>query len=563
MRLFARKSVLLTLAVLCTGAIAAAMVSPAFGSWPLDGILVVTSPNHQLQPILVEDGAGGVVVVWEDRTLFYPTETRAYAQRISAAGDRLWNTGGVLLFGRFTGTYLGRVVGDGTGGAFVLNQASYVQHVGSTGTILWATDGVDVLPAFTGTQQSQGGLARDGADGVFVTWSDHRDSGTNWLNFYAQRIDPSGNLLWGTSGLEVAASAFDEWPGPAVEDGTGGAIVFWRHDLNRTDYQARAQRLRPSGAKVWPDSGVVVGSGWARAVVEDGAGGAVILFSVDDEDTTDLFAQRVDSSGTLLWPGAVAVCPGGSPQAYPVWVVGDGGGGAIFAWEDRRDPGAGIYAQSVDAGGTAQWTADGVSAAPGHGAWPELLGMVSDDAGGAIVLIYDYYASTDNVQAQHFDAAGYRLWGSTGVTVCHTGSLQKGAGLAKDGSGGAIVAWEDFRNLSDVDLYARTLDASPVSVAERPTELPALSTVSSAPNPFETRTAIRFQVESNATVRLEIYDVGGRRVRAWPAQTLPSGWHELVFDGRDDGGRTLPSGVYFCRVFDGLSARTLKLVIRR
>ncbi|MDO9694350.1 MAG: M6 family metalloprotease domain-containing protein [Candidatus Latescibacteria bacterium] len=68
-----------------------------------------------------------------------------------------------------------------------------------------------------------------------------------------------------------------------------------------------------------------------------------------------------------------------------------------------------------------------------------------------------------------------------------------------------------------------------------------------SPNPFNPATVLRYCVPAGAReVRLAVFDQRGRRVRTLDAQTA-AGWHESVWDGRDDEGRARPSGVYFAR----------------
>jgi photosystem II stability/assembly factor-like uncharacterized protein len=65
------------------------------------------------------------------------------------------------------------------------------------------------------------------------------------------------------------------------------------------------------------------------------------------------------------------------------------------------------------------------------------------------------------------------------------------------------------------------------------------------PNPFNPRTTLRWELAKASRVRLDIFDVRGRRVRRLVDRDLPAGPHALGFDGRDDDGRTLASGVYY------------------
>ena len=74
----------------------------------------------------------------------------------------------------------------------------------------------------------------------------------------------------------------------------------------------------------------------------------------------------------------------------------------------------------------------------------------------------------------------------------------------------------------------------------------------SNPNPFDRTTAIRYQIPTPKHVTLRVYDIVGKRVRTLVDRTKEAGYYTAVWDGRDDKGVELPSGVYFYR----LKART-------
>jgi hypothetical protein len=84
-----------------------------------------------------------------------------------------------------------------------------------------------------------------------------------------------------------------------------------------------------------------------------------------------------------------------------------------------------------------------------------------------------------------------------------------------------------------------------------------------APNPFSRTTLLALGLPSAAPVKLEVYDVLGRRVAHRDLGTLGTGWQEVRFEGRDDKGRPLSSGVYFYRVSAAGETLTRKMVIRR
>lgn len=66
-----------------------------------------------------------------------------------------------------------------------------------------------------------------------------------------------------------------------------------------------------------------------------------------------------------------------------------------------------------------------------------------------------------------------------------------------------------------------------------------------APNPFHPQTEISYSLASAGTVRLSIFDAGGRKVRTMTREHAQGGEFRISWDGRDDQGLALPSGVYF------------------
>lgn len=76
------------------------------------------------------------------------------------------------------------------------------------------------------------------------------------------------------------------------------------------------------------------------------------------------------------------------------------------------------------------------------------------------------------------------------------------------------------------------------------------------PNPFNPTTTIRFQLATAARVSLSIYDVRGARVRQLLSEQRPGGEYEVLWNGTDDSGRAVASGVYLARLQVHSSAET-------
>ncbi len=81
------------------------------------------------------------------------------------------------------------------------------------------------------------------------------------------------------------------------------------------------------------------------------------------------------------------------------------------------------------------------------------------------------------------------------------------------------------------------------------------------PNPFNPRTAIRFELPEARTVRLDIFDLTGRLVRSLHNGSLAAGTHEMTWQGRDDAGRSLPSGTFYCRLIAGNAISSTPLTL--
>jgi hypothetical protein len=110
-----------------------------------------------------------------------------------------------------------------------------------------------------------------------------------------------------------------------------------------------------------------------------------------------------------------------------------------------------------------------------------------------------------------------------------------------------------------------SVKVSPV-VTEAPVANPGcLRFTSVTPNPFNPLVTIRFELlgdlNSSASVTVSVFDPAGRRVRTLWNGILDQGPHQRVWDGRDDAGAALSSGVYFATIESGGERRSAKMVL--
>ena len=123
---------------------------------------------------------------------------------------------------------------------------------------------------------------------------------------------------------------------------------------------------------------------------------------------------------------------------------------------------------------------------------------------------------------------------------------------------------------ANIDLYFLNLDSLRVPViltvnnelGSKPSLVPtSYYLMSPYPNPFNPSTKIRFGTAHDTYATIKIFDINGRVVRSILDEKVPPGNHETLWNGRDDGGNNMPSGMYFIRYNAGHYMKTQKVVL--
>ncbi len=269
-------------------------------------------------------------------------------------------------------------------------------------------------------------------------------------------------------------------------------------------------------------------SGKLYAAVGDGAARAGILRSEDAGDTWDvihwgdLFAQPISivftpthrvfgSDFGMLWPWNSVyrsdddadfidqLILAGSENTFP-WAMSINEQGTIFAGTITRDDGGDRPAIYMSYDGGAFWCK------------AKDLGLIPDPWRGVTWI-------------SNFDSAGYAYYHNS-------------------------YAFETYRFNGDF----------PLDVPEAVEETPRLSAPN--PNPFASGTRMEFSVpDLTECVRVAIYDLRGRHVRTVVEGTFEGGTHPVSWDGRDERGRPVSSGVYFARLEVGSETSGQKLLL--
>jgi len=102
---------------------------------------------------------------------------------------------------------------------------------------------------------------------------------------------------------------------------------------------------------------------------------------------------------------------------------------------------------------------------------------------------------------------------------------------------------------------------TPTYVAEEGARPATFALEQNAPNPFNSSTTIRFALSEPGAVSLEVYNTAGQQVAELVRGHREAGAYRVHWDGRDDGGRPLASGIYLYRLQTPARGATRKLLL--
>jgi len=381
--------------------------------WGGKGVLIGSTGNGIPYSEAVSDGSGGTIVTWGECLTEVPGEPpscQTYVARIDAEGHVEWRKD-------IPGD--AQVIPDGSGGVTIAFDDLYgdlcVLKIDREGNLPWGEDGVSLN--LSGAV-SQSDIASDNSGGVIVVG--------HYTNPSAQRVDSGGNTLWQTGGVQVCVSWPASQP-HVVSDGVGGAIIAYEKCISCgdgsqgcCDLDIYAQRIDAEGNVLWGPDGVPVCveplPQQDPGIVDDGAGGAIVFFVthflIGDSPYPAIHARRIDADGHKLWNEDVVLWPGMNH-----FLVSDGSGGAISVW--YGDDGIGAGAQRLDAAGRKLWGPEGTPLTFRNLHFPL---AVPDGCGGVFISwsgveFTGYEVSQVSFYVQRVDPEGNLPWGAEGILL--------------------------------------------------------------------------------------------------------------------------------------------------
>lgn len=287
-----------------------------------------------------------------------------------------------------------------------------------------------------------------------------------------------------------------------------------------------------------------------------------VSFAFEFEDTSaagwGVNAQGGDNASTGIWTrvnprgtGGGLVQPEDDHSPNPLvkcWITGQGpvGGGVGDADVDggRTTLTSGNMDLSLVADPTIQyfrWYINDGGGSPGEDVWKV---QISSNGGTTWVTTDSTRTSTPAWKEIRLRVADY-VTPSTQVRMRF---------IAEDAGSGSVVE-------AGVDDF-RVWGASVTPVAGG-TSSSRFALLPNSPNPFNPHTAISFDLARDGQAQLSIFSLEGRRVRTLVKSALPAGRHSVAWDGRDERGNSVASGVYLMRLESGKETAARKIVLAK
>jgi hypothetical protein len=480
----------------------------------------------------------------------------AFIAVFDSDGTHLWSR----RIGAEGNEYAVGVAFDNSGNLFVTGFSSFSTAVDFGGGPLTAGGLVDVYVA-----------KYDAAGGHL--WS-KLIGDANYQQAYGLDVDDFGNAV--ITGLFEGSMDFGG--GPLTSAG-GVDVYLARYSgagthLFSTRYGSTLDQL---GVAVGTDAGGnIYLTGMMRGTVDFGGG------PLTSAGSDDIFVAAFDSVAVHLWSRRYGST---GQQTVNAIAVDASGRHAISGW----------FLNTVDFGGgvltcAAPFTPDmfvadfapdgshGWSRRAGDSDFQEARSVAIDPATGDVIIAGSFLGATDfgggtltNADSGNdlfiaaYDATGNHLWSHQ-----YPDTLEVTGVATVDGSG-AVISAGRFSGTVDFgggplvsgafgeDVYvARFLPGGATGTGRGP----AVSRLGqNFPNPFNPSTTIEFALDSPSRVAIEIVDARGARVATLHAGARGAGTHQVAWDGRDDAGRPVASGVYFYRLQGAGNGEARKMVL--
>jgi len=390
-------------------------------------------------------------------------------------------------------------------------------------------------------------------DDGFILAGSTKSYGSGKNDIYIIKTDSTGTLLWsktiGGTENDIARSVRETADSGLIICGTTSSFGAGYDDVYfiRTD---------STGDTLWTTTigGAGGETGWAVRETHDNGFIAVGATGSFGDGYSAMYAIRLDSDGDSLW----ATTYGGTSADYGYSVETTIDKGFLFA---------GGTASSGE-GYTDAWLVKTDSL--GVIAWENTYGGAYDDRGYSVTATLDggylltgttesFGSGKNDIFIVKTNPVGDTLW------TAQYGGSDSDYGrkvFQESGTNYIVIGYSYSGSAGGTDMYIGKISRESTPFHENPMELlpSAFELEQNYPNPFNHITTIDYSLARKSPVTLTIYNILGRMVREWHMESVRAGIHSFQWDGLDNSGRAVTSGVYFYRMSAAQTTKTKKLV---
>ncbi len=524
--------------------------------------------SDQQMPSIAANDSGKFVIVWQDSR---NKNTDIYGQRFTADGMLLGENFKINKDLNTARQSEPALAVDAAGNFIVVwkdernnkNEDIYLQRYASDGSPLG--NNLKVNDDSVGAIQRDPAVAFDGSGNFVVAWEDFR---SGYPDIYAQRFSADGTAIdvnFKVNDNENSNLTYGMQYNPSVAaDASGKVMIVWV-DKRNGDSDIYAQLFASDGttlgANFKVNDDVEKNSQYDPAVAVDGTGNFIVVW-VDTRDLfNDIYAQKFAPDGSPLGSNfkvnddTVNVLQSSPSVAF------DGAGNFVIVWTDEREGiGGDIYAQRYAADGSALGKNFKVN--DDEGTAKQYSASVGVDKSGKFIIEWtDERNGNRDIFAQRFDSNGAKI-GQNFIVTRDTKNTQESSDV-KLLDGRIYSVWRSDHSEPHYDIWANVLDWNNPTAIENNFKpvITRFRLFQNYPNPFNPNTTIRYELPEANSIQLIIYNSNGEIVRKMIDKHQSSGFHQIVWDGKDDQGRLVVSGIYFYTLKAKQVVLTKKMVL--
>jgi hypothetical protein len=402
-------------------------------------------------------------------------------------------------------------------------------------------------------------IAVDGSNNVYVT-GESVGSGTNG-DYATIKYSPDGDTAW-VRRYNGQGNHLDKAQAIAIDD-SGNVYVTGCSIGDGTHNDYATIKYRPNGDTAWVRRYHRVGGSqeWARAIAVDDSGNVYVTGNGQGDGTDyDFVTIKYYPDGDTAWLRRYNGPANGMDFGRAI-AVDDSGYVYVTGYSESTDSYRDYATVKYDASGNEVWVRR-YNGPPGNGT-DEAFSLTIDDfsnvyvtetsGGGASDLDFatiKYHPNGDSAWATRYDGLASGTDDAYAIAVDDSGNVYVTGWSSGSGTG------YDYVTIKYVQSGTHVQDET--GTREKPSEF-ALS--QNYPNPFNQITKIEFLLAKSGFVSLEIYDILGRKVRALVAEQLSSGYKSVLWDGKNESGKDVASGIYFYQLRVGDFSETRRLVM--